>query len=153
MIKLIKIEIVKPLRYKSIDKKYYKLTKDFNIRLHTNEGILNAYMKAGWITDLRSGTDAINWFIPKKGNDEYNAIILFHDFSWSGHISRKLSNELLRQGIILSNTRGEYVANVVKFTVDHFGHYYELEDKLPEPYTVNREFEVFHWEVNIQGKI
>lgn len=153
MIKLIKIEIVKPLRYKSIDKKYYKLTKDFNIRLHTNEGILNAYMKAGWITDLRSGTDAINWFIPKKGNDEYNAIILFHDFSWSGHISRKLSNELLRQGIILSNTRGEDVANVVKFTVDHIGHYYELEDKLPEPYTVNREFEVFHWEVNIQGKI
>ena len=101
--------------------------------------------KLGWITDLRSGTDAINWFIPKHGNDEYNAIILFHDFSWSGWISRSLSNELLRQGIILSGTRGEHVASIVKFTVDHVGTYYQLEDKLPEPYTVNREFEVFHW--------
>jgi hypothetical protein len=145
MIKLQKIEIVKPLKYKPIDKKYYILTSDFNVRLHTSEGILDAYMKKGWITDLRSGSDAINWVIPKKGNDEYNAIILFHDFSWSGWITRALSNELLRQGIILSGTRGEKVADIVKFTVDHFGHYYNLEDKLPEPYTVNRELESFKW--------
>ena len=148
MIKLYKIEIVKPLRYIPITSKYYKLTSDYNIRLHTNEGILDAYMKAGWITDLRSGSDAINWFIPKHGNDEYNAIILFHDFSWSGHISRSLSNELLRQGIILSGTRGERVASIVKITVDHFGTYYNLDDNLPEPYTVNRQFEIFNWTCN-----
>ena len=145
MIKLNQIEIVKPLKYKQVSKKYYDLTDDFNVRLHTSEGVLDSYMKAGWMTDLRSGTDAINWFIPKHGNDEYNAIILFHDFSWSGWISRSLSNELLRQGIILSGTRGERVANIVKVTVDHFGHYYNLEDTLPEPYTVNRQLESFSW--------
>jgi len=145
MIKLHRIEIVKPLRYKPVSKKYYDLTDDFFIRLHTSEGVLEPYMKAGWVTDLRSGTDAINWFIPKHGNDEYNAIILFHDFSWSGWISRSLSNELLRQGIILSGTRGEKVASIVKFTVDHVGHYYNLNDELPEPYTCNRQLESFNW--------
>lgn len=109
--------------------------------------------KLGWITDLRSGTDAINWFIPKKGNDEYNAIILFHDFSWSGWISRSLSNELLRQGIILSETRGEHVASIVKFTVDHVGHYYNLEDTLPEPYTVNRQLESFNWTIEVKNRL
>ena len=63
----------------------------------------------------------------------------------SGWVSRPLSNELLRQGIILSGTRGERVANIVKLTVDHVGHYYNLEDALPEPYTVNRQLESFHW--------
>ena len=153
MIQLYEIEIVKPLRYKSISKKFYDLTDDFNVRLHTNEGVLDSYMEKGWITDLRSGTDAINWFIPKIGNDEYNSIILFHDFSWSGWVTRAVSNELLRQGIILSGTRGENVANIVKFTVDHFGHYYNLNDKLPSPYTINRELEHFHWDISIEGKI
>jgi hypothetical protein len=46
MIKLNRIEIVKPLKYKQVSKKYYKLTSDFNVRLHTSEGILDAYMKA-----------------------------------------------------------------------------------------------------------
>ena len=46
MIKLNKIEIVKPLRYIPITSKYYRLTSDFNVRLHTSEGILDAYMKA-----------------------------------------------------------------------------------------------------------
>ena len=37
------------------------------------------------------------------------------------------------------------VANIVKLTVDHVGHYYNLEDALPEPYTVNRQLESFSW--------
>ena len=33
----------------------------------------------------------------------------------------------------------------VKFAVDHFGHYYDLEEKLPGVYKFNRSMEIITW--------
>ena len=146
--KLLQIETPLPLQYCDLPGyhgKYKELLAPYRVVLYTDEGILQGDMSIGWVTDLRSGTNAINWFVPKKGNAKYNGIILFHDLSWSGWISRALSNELLCQGIILSGERVEHIANIVKVTVDHIGHYYELDDVLPAPYTNNRLLESLQW--------
>src|SRR5574344_1179605 len=126
---------------------YWRLSQDSYIFLHTNEGTIRASLSKGWVTDKRSGSDAINWFVPKWDGPRsiYSAIVAFHDFAWSGWISRALSDELLRQGMILSGLVSERRAAVVKFTVDHFGHYYELEEKLPGVYVFNRQKEKLTW--------
>ena len=129
-------------------KGYWRLSQDSHIILHTNEGDLRASISKGWVTDKRSGSDAINWFVPKWDGplSIYSAIVAFHDFAWSGWISRALSDELLRQGMILSGLVSERRAAVVKFTVDHFGHYYELEEPLTGIYAGNRQKELVYWE-------
>ena len=127
---------------------YWRLSQDSDIFLHTNEGTIRASLYKGWVTDKRSGSDAINWFVPKWDGPRsiYSAIVAFHDSAWSGWISRELSDELLRQGMILSGLVSERRAAVVKFTVDHFGHYYELEEPLTGIYAGNRQKELVYWE-------
>lgn len=126
---------------------YWRLSQDSYIILHTNEGDIRAGLLKGWVTDKRSGSDAINWFVPKwEGpRSPYSAIVAFHDFSWSGWLSRALSDELLRQGMVLSGIVSSPRAAVVKITVDHFGHYYDLSEKLPGVYADNREKEHLSW--------
>lgn len=128
-------------------KGYWRLSQDSRIILHTNEGDISAALYKGWVTDKRSGSDAINVFVPKWEGplSSYSAIVAFHDFSWSGWISRALSDELLRQGMILSGIVSERRAAVVKFVVDHFGHYYYLSEKLPGVYEDNRQKEKLTW--------
>ena len=85
----------------------------------------------------------INLIAPKWGNAIYTATVLAHDCSWSGWMSRELSNELLRQGMILSGEIGRFRASLVYHAVQNFGTYYTLDDALPEPYTINIVFESF----------
>lgn len=121
--------------------KYKHLTADFSARFVTDEGVWRLRLLSGWITDERSGSDTINWLVPKRGNDWYNATILMHDCAWSGWMSRALSNELLRQGMILSGEVGPHAAALAKLAVDRFGRYYDLEEELPPPYHNNRLYE------------
>ena len=126
---------------------YWRLSQDSCVILHTNEGDIRASLSKGWVTDKRSGSDAINWFVPKWDGPRsiYSAIVAFHDFAWSGWISRELSDELLRQGMILSGLVSARSAAIVKFTVDHIGHYYDLSEKLPGVYVFNRQKEKLTW--------
>ena len=139
--KLLDIKIIKPLKMAPLDSKYWKLTDDFAVNFVTNEGIYTLYLKAGWITDVRSGSDAINCIVPKWGNELYVAIVLFHDCCWSGHLSRELSNDFLRQGMVLSGEVGTLRASLAYYAVSKFGRYYNMDEELPEPYTINRMFE------------
>lgn len=141
MLEILDVKIIKPRVLKPIDKKYWMLEKKWFFDIITNEFTIEVRNLPGWITDKRSGSDWINWLLPKDGNDIYNAIIGFHDTSWSGWISRQLSNVILYQGIIFSKEAGEKAAWIAKKTVDNIGRYYNLEEELPPPYTNNRHFE------------
>ena len=127
---------------------YWSAMDSFVIRLETNQGNIILHGEKGWITDKRSGSSAVDGFIPKwKGPQSmYSRIIAAHDIMWSGWITRALSDELLRQGIILSGVAGPVKAGIVKFAVDHFGHYYELEEPLTGIYAGNRQKELVYWE-------
>lgn len=124
-----------------LDSKFWKLTADFHVDFVTNEGVWKLRNKANWLTDLRSGCDAINIIAPKWGNPVYTATVLMHDTAWSGWMSRQLSNELLRQGMILSGEIGSFRGTLVYHAVQSFGHYSNMDEPLPEPYTINRLFE------------
>ena len=139
--KLLDIKIIKPLKMAPLDSKYWKLTDDFAVNFVTDEGIYKLYLKAGWITDLRSGSDAINCIVPKWGNELYVATVLFHDACWSGNLSRELSNDFLRQGMVLSGEVGTLRASLAYYAVSKFGRYYNMDEELPEPYMINRMFE------------
>lgn len=141
-IKLLDIVIHTPRVLVPISDKYWMLDKIWKFDIITNEFKILVRNQPGWITDKRSGSDWINWLVPKDGNDQYNAIIGFHDTSWSGWITRALSNELLAQGMAFSGEVSQKVSRIAKLTVDHFGHYYNFEDELPKPYTNNRNLEL-----------
>ena len=53
--KLSQITIIKPLQMAPVDTKYWKLTDDYAVNFVTDEGTYKLYLKAGWVTDLRSG--------------------------------------------------------------------------------------------------
>jgi len=125
-------------------KSHWKLVEDYEVKLYTNEGTYTFKMLKGWITDFRSGSSLIDWFLPKRGNSMYTAIVLCHDMGFSGHLSKNLIDELLRQGMILSG-QPKYKADLAYQAVQTFGNscYYELDEKMPRPYSNNRQFEIF----------
>jgi len=145
--KLIRIQHSgKPITDK-IGYRLYKLTKPYHVKLVTDEGLLICSMLPGWITDYRSGCSIIDPIIPWKGNDEYNAIVLAHDFFYSGWISKQLADDLLCQGMKLSGEIGSIRAGLVHFALDKFGedHYYDLKTQMQAPYQLNRHYEKFKW--------
>lgn len=127
---------------------YWSAMDDFEIRLGTSDGTLVLRALEGWITDKRSGSSAIDWFIPKWGGpvSPYSRIIAAHDIMWSGWVTRKLSDELLRQGMILSGKVSSAKAGIAKFAVDNLGHYYELDEPITGIYAGNRQKELVYWE-------
>lgn len=140
--KLLEIQAPFDLILRPIDRTYSILVQPYHARAITDEGTWYLDLDTGWVTDERSGSDAINWMVPKRGNRLYNAMIAFHDTSWSGWVSRSLSNDLfVRQGFVLSGQVNQRVSNLAGFAVDHFGTYYDLADNLPRPYTTNRDYE------------
>ena len=132
-----------PILVDPLDGEYYRLRKDAEITMVTDEGTYHDYLGAGWITDLRSGSSFIDHFIPKWDGPEspYSALIAFHDSAWSGWVPRKISDEILAQGCVLTHKCSERVSQLVKFAVDHFGTHYDMEDRMPKPYTLNRYYE------------
>ena len=145
--KLIRVQYPgKPIADK-IGDRLYKLTKPYFVELVTDEGLLICDMLTGWVTDYRSGCSVIDPIIPWKGCDEYNAVVLAHDFLYSGWTSKKFADDILYQGMKLSGEIGSIRANLVHFTLDKFGaaHYYDLNMPLPSPYEANRHHEKFKW--------
>jgi hypothetical protein len=116
------------------------------VRLHTNEGVIDAKMKAGWITDYRSGSSAVDSVVPKKGNQAYNSIIMLHDLAYSGWLTKGMADELLKQGMLLSGL-ASWRVKLASLAVGLFGGlgYYYLTDTMPEPYKDNRALESLKW--------
>ena len=132
-----------PILVDPMDGKYYRLRNDAKIKVITDECTYNVTLAAGWVTDLRSGSSFVDHFIPKWGGPDspYSALIAFHDTCWSGWVSRKISDEILAQGCVITHKCSERISKFVKFATDHFGTYYEMDEKLPTPYKLNRFYE------------
>lgn len=142
--KLIEIKPLNEIELTPIDDKLFKLGSDFNCKFITDEGVYHLHLKKGWITDLRSGSDIINYLVPKWGNPLYTACVLGHDCSFSGWISFDLANDLfLKQGMAISEEISTTLASIACEMVGKFGrsHYYDFDTILPEPYTNNKELE------------
>jgi hypothetical protein len=112
----------------------FELAQDCEIRQTLEgEGVLVWQIRKGFVTDMRSGSAAINPIIPKfTGNEIYNAAVLAHDCAYTGidnpdgidddhGISRKMADELLRQGMILSGVVGSFRACMAYNAVRLFG--------------------------------
>lgn len=141
---IVLLEIIVPERMalREISRTHWDLRRPYHAEFVTSDGTYVLDLDTLWVTDLRSGSDAINWFAPKRGNIIYEACVGGHDTAWSGHVSRSLSNEIfIHQGFALSGEVGPRRADAAKFAVDHFGTYYELDTPLPPPYANNRALE------------
>lgn len=125
---------------------YWILTEDYHVQLVTDEGTLCYTMRAGWITDFRSGSSAVDIIVPKRGNDRYTASVLCHDMAYSGWITKDLADELLYQGMVLSG-QSKWRAGLAYKAVQWFGEesYYSMVSPMPRPYTLNRNLESFEW--------
>ncbi|MDR2554165.1 MAG: DUF1353 domain-containing protein [Fibromonadaceae bacterium] len=98
----------------------WRLKELVTVSVFTDEGTLRYTMFRKFPTNMRSGSHAIDWLIPKfTGNNKYNLAILCHDFAYtklpSGEnpISRELADELLRQMCILSGELGSVRAGIM----------------------------------------
>lgn len=145
--KLQKIKILSPLELTPVNDTFWALGSHYSVDFITDEGVLQLRNKPRWLTDLRSGSDGINWFVPKWGNPEYTAIVLMHDTAFSGWLSFELANSLLSQGMVLSGEVTPRRAAIVKGTLNLIGrsHYSDFESPLPPPYTANRKLESLRW--------
>lgn len=146
MPKLIRIEVLTPNPYleklKGDLSKYWVLKTFYHARFYTDQGVFELKLHPGWITDKRSGSHLLDWFIPKDGCEEYNAAVFAHDTSYSGWLSKALADNLfVRQGFYKSKEVSKRRAKIAHFAVRTFGRSYNMEDKMPKPYTRNREFE------------
>jgi len=125
-------------------KQYWVATQYARAELITDEGTWVSEQLPGWVWDRRSGSRTVDLVVPKSGSDAYNAVLAGHDTSYSGWMSRALSDDLfVRQGFALSGDVGRRMSAVAYRTVRLFGWpgYYDLGAPMPEPYAQNRGLE------------
>lgn len=144
--KLYRIETSGPLLCRKYSASHWILDTDYHVHLFTDCGVLKFTMLAGWITDFRSGSRAVDVIVPKRGNKTYTASVLCHDMAYSGWIGKDLADELLYQGMVLSG-QSKWRAGLAYKAVRWFGDggYYDLKSTMPWPYEKNRQLEKFEW--------
>ena len=121
---------------------YWTLRDGYSARFITDGGTYHLRLKAGWVTDKRSGSGLLDWCAPKDGNNVYQACVFAHDASYSGWLDKPTADELfVHQGFSYSAECGTRQAQLSYDAVSLFGSAYNLEDEMPAPYTENRNFE------------
>lgn len=141
--KLKQVKIITPLQLTPVDDTLFRLGSDLRVDFVTDEGIWRLHNRKDWLTDLRSGCDAINSIVPKWGTPTYTAGILMHDTAFSGWMSFELANDLLAQCMLLSKDVGRCRAWLTKTALNQFGysHYSQMDMPLQPPYEGNRALE------------
>lgn len=141
--KLKQVKILTPLSLTPVDDVLFKLGSDIRVDFVTDEGTWRLHNRKDWLTDLRSGSDAINSIVPKWGTPIYTAGILMHDTAFSGWMSFDLANDLLAQCMLLSKDVGRCRAWLAKTALNQFGysHYSQMDMPLQPPYECNRALE------------
>lgn len=118
------------------------LLEDYSALIVTDEGTFHLDLKAGWITDWRSGSRALDIVAPKFGNGIYECLVFAHDTAYSGWVSKALADEVfVHQGFEFSGECGHTRAQLSYNAVRLFGSAYYMEDVMPKPYTDNRQYE------------
>ena len=142
---LYRVEVLTPLpnlQQVTNNPDFWRLESPYYAKFHTTDGVWHLNLAPGWITDKRSGSDCINWVVPKDGNPEYRASVFAHDTAYSGWMSKPLADHLfIRQGMHLSGEVSQPVANLAYTAVKLFGKSYSMDDALPPPYELNRKYE------------
>ena len=67
------------LRFEVLDDRRYRLLKDSLITIRTDSGYIQMYLKAGFLSDGRSGGVLVDWLIPNMGSQSYRPCPIFHD--------------------------------------------------------------------------
>ena len=130
--------------------RYYKLANDTRIIVHTDTGCMIVDVRAGFITNFRSGGIAVDGFVDQIGDEKKSLIYLLHDIFYTPYsaldgehpISRELADEFLRDGLAWAGM-GKFKRNVVYYSVRAFGKSaYVEDDHLTK---TNMELFTFHW--------
>lgn len=125
-------------------KQFWIATQYARAEFVTDEGTWVSEQLPGWVWDRRSGSSAVDIVVPKSGSDVYKAVLAGHDASYSGWMSRSLSDNLfVRQGFRMSGDVGSRASALAYRCVRLFGWpgYYDLGKPMPEPYAQNRGLE------------
>lgn len=117
----------------------YALAKDLLIQIEANVGLLEMFVKAGAVSNFRSGGVLVDCFIDQIGDStDIQALYIFHDFCYTPMaargmqhpVSRKFADQILRAGLIYAKMP-KWKANAVYYSVRTFGHWaYEEDDEL-----------------------
>jgi hypothetical protein len=121
------------------------LQQKFWAEFVTDNGVFKLDLFPGWITDYRSGSSIVDAIVPKKGNEKYNATIFMHDACYSGHLSKKLADFFLLEGMKMAGIaswRAQLAYEAVR--IAGASSYFALDDTMPRPYRYNRDFERLH---------
>jgi len=91
--------------FKNLNGKEVFLVEEQRTSISCSDSTLHTWrIPKGFISDLRSGPAAINWLLPKMGDDEVvTALIFLHDYmyckgSW-GCYSKEAADEFLVEGL------------------------------------------------------
>lgn len=127
---------------KPFHKSHWLLLNDVNTVFYFDTHIVEMRLKKEWITDKRSGSSAVDRFVPKDGSTPYNLLIFLHDALYSGHAPRLLADNMLNAGLHLGGVN-EPVKTIAYKAVRAFGWagYYKLNQPLKAPYQNNRKHE------------
>lgn len=124
-----------PLEVTFAGENLYRLAIDYQVDIYTDEGLLRWNLLAGFPTNMRSGSHAIDPVIPKfTDNREYNAALLCHDAAYTKtcdgehYITKLLADTLLRQMVVLSGQLGNIRAGLMYRMLRMFGNSAYEED-------------------------
>lgn len=148
--KIFGIEKSGPLKVTPIGNRLYKVAEDFGVTIFTDEGILDFFIRAGFVTNFRSGGVAVDPFVDQVGDEDKALWYLIHDLiytpcadlSMEHPLSRKLGDRLLRGGLVYSKMP-KWKATAVYCSVRLFGDWaYSQDDALTSS---NSKLFTFHW--------
>jgi hypothetical protein len=109
-------------------KDLYRLIERVEAKVKTTEGVLHYIMLPGFLTNMRSGSHAIDGIIPKfTENNRYNVALAIHDLNYtrlangSQPVSRLVADNVLRQMAVMSGEIGSFKAALMYRVVRLFG--------------------------------
>ncbi len=133
-----------------IGNRYYRICRDTKISAVTDSGCFELLIKAGVITNFRSGGRLVDGIIDQVGDEKKSRVYLIHDMFYTPcdacngehPVTRALADEFLRDALAWAGM-GCIKRNLVYRSVRIFGHSaYEDDDELTE---TNRKLFKFSW--------
>lgn len=144
-LKMLGIEYSEPIELTALGNRFYKLTKPHSVNFVVKDlkldkiYIYRAKYLAGFVTNFRSGSPLVDFFIDQIGNQDMQELYLFHDAAYTPNslvdgepkhlVSKSKADEILRAGIVFALDRNpkrwkwanRAKARVVKLAVTLFG--------------------------------
>lgn len=121
-------------------KGYCVLLEDYHAEYELSGVKVVLVLKAGWVTDKRSGSSVADVIIPKWSSDcRYQASIALHDTLYSGHfnVSKTIADQWLYDNLLKCGY-SKWRAKLAHVAVKRFGSYWDALKPLPYPYHLNR---------------